>query len=286
VDLVASVCISLAIISLGLAVLRKPRAPMRLRRLIDRQLGKHSRRLERARIAGRPGSFFAMTVALPALLFIGGWFESPVLAILAGASGLLVPRLYLAWLVHAQARRCENEAPRLLRALLTSLSAGSTYLEALRQARMGATDPWIREDLDYVIQRFLLDVPLHDSMRELRARITTGNLGLVWETLIICSANQLPTQAARTLFHELSMTVQFNVQLANEVRAKTSGQRLQIWLLAIVVPGMYLYLRVVSPDLLGALDETVLGRYVLFPAAALLEVLGIFLSFRIARFEA
>ena len=82
------------------------------------------------------------------------------------------------------------------------------------------------------------------------------------------------------------MTVQFNVQLANEVRAKTSGQRLQIWLLAIVVPGMYLYLRVVSPDLLGALDETVLGRYVLFPAAALLEVLGIFLSFRIARFEA
>ncbi len=285
-DLVASVCVALAIISLSLAVLRKPRAPIGVRRLIDGQLAKHSQRLRQARISARPGSFFAMTVALPALLFIGGWLQSPVLAILAGACGLLVPRLYLAWLVHAQARRSETQAPRLLRALLTSLSAGSTYLDALRQARLAATDPWIREDLDFVIQRFLLDVPLHESMRELRARITTRNLGLVWETLIICSANQLPTQAARTLFHELSVTVQFNVQLANEVRAKTSGQRLQIWLLAIVVPGMYLYLRLVSPDLLGALDETVLGRYVLFPAAAVLEVLGLYLSFRIARFEA
>ncbi|HEY8679015.1 MAG TPA: hypothetical protein VIN39_10330 [Candidatus Dormibacteraeota bacterium] len=285
-DLVASACISLAIISLSLAFLRTPRAPIRLRHLIAGQLARHGRRLQQARIPGRPHSFFAMTVGVPVLLFIVGWLQSPVLAILAGASGLLVPRLYLAWLVHAQARRSEGEAPRLLQALLTSLTAGSTYLDALRQARLATTDPWIREDLDFVIQRFLLDVPLHDSMRELRARVATRNLALVWETLIICSANQLPTQAARTLFYELSVTVQFNVQLASEVRAKTSGQRLQIWLLAIIVPGMYLYLRLISPELLQALDQTVMGRYVLVPAAALLEMLGIYLSFRIARFEA
>ena len=53
-----------------------------------------------------------------------------------------------------------------------------------------------------------------------------------------------------------------------------------------MVPGMYLYLRLVNPQLLSVLDETMLGRFVLIPAAAVLEVTGIALSLRIAQFEA
>ena len=285
-DLVASVCVSLAVISLGLALTSRRAKANPLRRLIDRQVASQSQRLARARISAPPHSLLLISVVVPTLLFLIGWLESPVLALLGAACGLAAPRLSLAWLVHMQARRSEEEAPRLLQAMLTGLSAGCTYLDALRQARQTVGDPWIREDLDFVIQRFLLDVPLHESMRPLRARTTTPNLGLIWETLIICSTNQLPTQAARTLLYELSATVQFNVQLEKEVRAKTSGQRLQIWLLAAIVPGMYLYLRLVSPDLLITLDETVLGRYVLIPTAAALEVLGIYLSLRLARFSA
>jgi Flp pilus assembly protein TadB len=173
-----------------------------------------------------------------------------------------------------------------LQAIVAGLTAGNTYLDALRHARRACNDPWISEDLDFVIQRFILNVPLSDSLREVRAHITTRNLGLIWETLGICDANHLPTQAARTLLVELSSAVQFNVQLANEVRARSAGQRAQIWLLAVIVPGMYLYLRLVNPQLLSVLDETMLGRFVLFPLAAALEVAGIALSFRIARFEA
>ena len=80
--------------------------------------------------------------------------------------------------------------------------------------------------------------------------------------------------------------IQFNVQLAHEVSARSAGQRMQIWLLAIIVPGMYLYLRLMSPQLLSVLDETALGRFVLFPLAAALEIAGIALSLRIARFDA
>src|SRR4029077_5079423 len=134
--------------------------------------------------------------------------------------------------------------------------------------------------------RFLLDVQLHESLQAVRARVTTRNLGLIWETLMICAANHLPPAAARTLFFELSSAVQFNVQLANEVRARSAGQRAQIWLLAVILPGMSLYLRRVNPQLLSVLDETMLGRFVLFPLAAALEVAGIALSLRIARFEA
>jgi Flp pilus assembly protein TadB len=188
--------------------------------------------------------------------------------------------------VHAQAGRSEAVAPGLLQAIVAGLTAGNTYLDALRHARRACNDPWTSEDLDFVIQRFLLNVPLSDSLREVRAHVTTRNLGLIWETLSICDANHLPTQAARTLLVELSSAVQFNVQLANEVRARSAGQRAQIWLLAVIVPGMYLYLRLVNPQLLSVLDESMLGRFVLFPLAAVLEIAGIALSIRIARFEA
>ena len=285
-DVIAAGCVSLAILSVGLAVRRPSATSASPRRLIERLTAHHRQRLAAARIVDNPQTYVAMAFLAPASLFALGWLQSPVLAVLGGAAGLLVPRLYLAWLVHAQSRRSETEAPRLLQAVLSGLTAGGTYLDALRQARLTCTDPWIREDLDFVIQRFLLDVPLHESLQVVRARVVRGNLGLIWETLTICAANQLPTQAARTLLFELSATVQFNVQLANEVRARSSGQRAQIWLLAVIVPGMYLYLRLMSPQLLSVLDETAVGRYVLFPVAAALEVIGIALSFRIARFEA
>jgi len=286
VDVIAAGCLSLAVLSFGLALRHGPAPRGTSHHLLDRLTAHHRRRLAQARIAGSTRPFIVLAFLAPVGLFVVGWMQSPVLAVLAGLGGLLAPRVYLAWLVHAQSRRSESEAPRLLQTVLSGLTSGSTYLDALRQARRSCTDPWIREDLDFVIQRFMLDAPLHESLQAVRARVTTRNLGLIWETLMICTANQLPTQAARTLFFELSGTVQFNVQLANEVRARSSGQRAQIWLLAVIVPGMYLYLRFMSPELLSLLDESAIGRYVLFPFAMALEVMGIALSLRIARFEA
>lgn len=283
-DLVAASCLSIAILSLGLTI--PARSKHSGKPVLDRLLAHSQRQLAQARIAGNPRAYLAMAIVAPAALFAVGWLQSPVTAAAAAIAGLLAPRLYVAFMVRAQSRRSESEAPRLLQALLAGLSSSGTYLDALRQARLGSTDRWLQEDLDFVIQRFLLDAPLHESLEEVRARTTTRNLGLVWDTLRICTENHLPTQKARALLIELSATVQFNVQLANEVRARSSGQRAQIWLLAVIVPGLYLYLRLMSPQLLGILDDTMVGRFIFFPAAALLEVAGIVLSFRIARFEA
>lgn len=283
-DLVAAFCVSIAILSLGLIVPSWPRRDSH--RLLDRLLDRSQRQLAQARISGNPRAYLAMTIVAPAALSAVGWLQSPLMALGAGIAGLVAPRLYVAFMVQVQSRRSEAEAPRLLQSLLAGLASGGTYLDALRQARLSVTDRWLQDDLDSIIQRFLLDAPLHESLTEIRAHTTTRNLGLIWDTLRICTENHLPTQKARTLLFELSATVQFNVQLANEVKARSSGQRAQIWLLAVIVPGLYLYLRLMSPQLLSVLDDTIVGRFVLFPLAALLEVAGIVFSFRIARFEA
>lgn len=274
----------MAILSLGLAIPSWSRPVGQ--RLIARLLEQQQQRLAQARIIGNARSYLAASVAAPLALFAIGWLQSPVAAIGAGLAGLLAPRLYLALMVSAQSRRAESEATHLLQGLLSGLTSGGTYLDALRQARVRIGDRWLREDLDLVIQRFLLDGPLHESLSTVRARTRTRNLGLIWDTLRICTEHHLPTEKARVLLLELSGTVQFNVQLANEVKARSSGQRAQIWLLAVIVPALYVYLRLVSPQLLNVLDDTPVGRFVLFPLAALLEVAGVILSFRLARFEA
>src|SRR5207245_4752857 len=117
----------------------------------------------------------------------------------------------------------------------------------------------------------------------IRARVHSRNLSVVWDNLAICCADRGPPQTARALFTELASTIQFNVQLANEVRARASGQRIQIWLLALIVPGMYLYLRLLNPEFLSPLNDTSLGRYVLVPVAALLASLGPSLSSLLSR---
>jgi Flp pilus assembly protein TadB len=280
--LLASALLSLAVLSLGLAIMASTRQD---RGLLARMLAQSAKRLAAARLATDPHLYLAVCLLVPPAMFAIGWLQSPVLAIAGLLVGLLAPRLYLSWLVRVQSRSSESEASRLLQSLLAGLRAGGTYLDAFREARARCVDPWVQQDLDLVIQRFLLDAPMHLSLQEIRARTTTRNLGWVWETLRICTENHLPTHKARNLLLELARTVQFNIQLANEVKSRSAGQRAQVWLLAVLVPGMFVYLRLVSPDLLGVLDQTVLGRYVLFPLAALLEVGGIVLSFRLARID-
>lgn len=227
--------------------------------------------------------FEAVALGAPLVLALLGAVYSPLVAPLAGLAGLLVPGALVRFLTTRQHARSEREAPQLLQVLLANLGSGTTYFAAIQAARAGVTDRWLAEDLAEVAARFLLDVPLEDALRGVRLRLVGRNLGLVWDNLTICVAQNIPTDRARVLLTDIAATVRFNVQLAGEVRAQTSGQRVQIWVLALLVPGIYLYLRAVTPYFLEVLDTTFVGRFVILPVAASLEVLGLWLSFHLSR---
>jgi Flp pilus assembly protein TadB len=288
VDLLIAVVAAAAVLILGIATApRRREIPQRTRAsLFQRAVQRQRTQLRAARLNVDARRFTLLCLATPPVLVLAGMIlGSPVVAVVGGAAGFAVPRLYLDALVRAQRRRTEAEAPRLLQVILASLASGSTYLEALQEARARATDRWLRDDLDRVIADFHLGVPLERSIAEVRSATAGRNLALIWDNLAICIANRIPASRAKGLFVELSATVQFNVQVQQEVRARTSGQRAQIWLLALIVPGLFLYLRMLDSSLFAVLDATTLGRWVLLPAAVFLEVLGIVLSFRFARVE-
>jgi Flp pilus assembly protein TadB len=288
-DLLIALLAALAVIAFGLAVAPRPRtSAVSLRASwYERAVARRARQLRAARLNVDARGFTLAGWATPPALVLGGLIlGSPVVAVGGGLAGLVVPRLYLDALVRAQRRRSESEAPHLIQIVVASLSAGRTYLEALQEARARAADRWVRSDLDYIIGQFHLDVPLEQSIAEVRAWTVGRNLGLLWDNLAICIANRIPASRAKGLFVELNSTVQFNTQVQGEVRARTSGQRLQIWLLAAIVPGLFFYLKLVNSSFFDVLDQTAVGKFVLFPAAVCLEVLGIALSFRLSRVEA
>jgi Flp pilus assembly protein TadB len=277
-----------AVIALGLATAPRDGSPqMQRRHWFDSQVERRGLQLRAARLHIDPRRYTLACIAVPAVsVAVGLVLGSPVLAAVSGAAGILAPRWYLAALVAAQRRRSEAEAPQLVQSMVASLTAGRTYLEMFVEARRRAHDRWIRDDLDQIITRFHLDIPLEESVAEVRRATTSRNLGLIWDNLAICMRSRIPTTRARDLLVELSDTVQFNTQLQQEVRSRTSGQRAQIWMLAAIVPGLFAYLRFVNPDFFTVLDTTTLGRFFLLPAAMVLEVTGIWLSFRLSQVEA
>jgi Flp pilus assembly protein TadB len=287
-DVLIALLAALAVIAFGLAMAPRPAAREAGSRTgwFERAVERRRRSLLAARLHVDARAFTLAGWATPPALVVGGLvLGSPVVAVAGGLAGLVVPRLYLDALVRAQRRRSEAEAPHLLQIAVASLSAGRTYLEALQEARSRTSDRWIRADLDHIIGQFHLDVPLERSIAEVRAWTVGRNLALLWDNLAICIGNRIPASRAKGLFVELNSTVQFNTQVQNEVKARTSGQRLQIWLLAAIVPGLFFYLKLINASFFDVLDQTAVGRFVLFPAAVALEVLGIALSFRLSRVE-
>jgi Flp pilus assembly protein TadB len=288
-DLLITALVALAVAMLGLGT-----APLRGHDLFrqgptsifQRSVEMRRRQLRAARLHVDARTFTLVCwMSPPLFVAVGLLLGSPVLAAGGGLIGFAVPRVYLDGLVRAQRRRTEAEAPHMLQVMLASLTAGRTYLEALQEARARASDRWLRDDLDHIIGQFHLDVPLERSIAEVRESSAGRNLGLIWDNLAICIANRIPASRAKGLLVELSSTVQFNVQVQQEVRARTSGQRAQIWLLAAIVPGLFFYLRLINRDFFVVLDNTSVGRYLLFPLAACLEILGIVLSFRVSRVD-
>src|SRR5438093_10713202 len=73
--------------------------------------------IARARLELAPRPLIAITIAGPLVLGMLGWLLSPLVALVGLVVGLLLPRAYLDYLVRAEGRAADEDAPRILRAM-------------------------------------------------------------------------------------------------------------------------------------------------------------------------
>lgn len=181
----------------------------------------------------------------------------------------------------AARRRDERarETVSLLQMTLAGLRSGASLTEALRLAAGSGPEPEFGP-FAAAVRAFDLGAPLDLALRDARVRARDQRVLLGLDALSLCVAEQLSGSRCVTLIASVVERLVFEQQVADDVRARTSGLRVQVVLLAALVPGLAIYLAVTVPGLAETFT-TPLGRLVLLPLAAVLEVVGIFASRRV-----
>ncbi len=183
------------------------------------------------------------------------------------------------WRERRATRAARAHALSLLRSTHAALRSGVPLAGALRHALDGAPSPG-RDPFLRMLRAFELGGPLDVGQT---SRVSSDRaVALALNALAIVSAEQLPASRAAAIVGSVADRLAFDERLSQEIAARTSGLRAQVVLLALVVPGLALYLLVTLPGLAETL-ATPLGRFVLVPSALLFEVAGIVASRAIVR---
>jgi len=198
---------------------------------------------------------------------------------LAGVAGVVAPSVVIRLRADAAARRARVATTRLLRAAEAVLRSGGALPEALRRAVDASEDPLARRPFVDALRAFDLGAPLDEALRSSAEATRDRQARMALETLAIGVALRLPGDRAGLLVAAVTDRLAFEERLDEEVRARTSGLRSQVLLLAALVPGIAAYLAVTVPSL-GVTLSAPFGRTILVPAAIALELLGIVASRR------
>ena len=232
------------------------------------------------REAGWTRSLLTWECVRVAAIICGLTVASAVGATPLGLIGALVPSIVARTLAARRRDERARQTIALLQMTLAGLRSGAGLTEALRLA--SASGP----EVDFgpfaaALRAFDLGAPLDAALRDVRGRTRDHRLIVGLDALSLCVAEQLPASRCVTLIASTIDRLLFEQRTADDVRARTSGLRAQIMLLAAMVPGLALYLALTVPGMAETF-ATPLGRFVLLPLAATLEVVGIFASRRVA----
>jgi Flp pilus assembly protein TadB len=241
--------------------------------------------IAKARLELAPRTLLAITIAGPLVLGAIGLLLSPLVALVGVGLGLLLPRAYLGYLVRSEARAADEDAPRILRAMVNRAAAGGTYPDLFTAAAEAARHRWVRSDFDEATARYYAAEPPPEILLALRGRQASRNLRLVCDALAVAIRTRQPASAAGEILASLGEAARANRSIARQAAAESRGLQMQAAILAIVIPALFLYLSAVNPELIAPVTSTALGQYVLLPAAVLLEITGIILSWRVTRLE-
>jgi len=207
-------------------------------------------------------------------------FATPVPLIGTAAAAALAPSILVRSRAATARWRARLATTRLLRATEAALRSGASLPEALRRATQASEDRLARRPFVDALRAFDLGAPLDQALRTAaHGSATDARSRLAFETLAIGIESRLPYDRAAILVAAVADRLAFEERLDEEVRARTGGLRAQVVLLALVVPAIAAYLALTVPSLAATLEQPI-GRFVLIPGAAVLEVIGVIASRR------
>jgi Flp pilus assembly protein TadB len=256
-----------------------------LRAWYSRQLANAARTLAQARLNLSPRRYLALLYGAPAVLGFVGLIMSPALAVAGVVAGLGAPRLFVRYLVAGEARDADDDAPRVLRAMINRATVGGVYRNLYEAGMDAARHRWVKADLEELVSRSYMTHEQAGLLHELAERQAGRNLRLIFYALAVLVETHQPINAAADVLNSINTAAQQNQSIAKQAAAEGRGLRLQAIVLAIAIPALFAYLALVNPPLVDPVLHSDLGTYVLLPGAAALEIAGIVISWRVTKLE-
>lgn len=208
-----------------------------------------------------------LVTALPLLLVVGA---------------AIAPSIWIRLRAEAVRERASTALGRVIASAEASLRAGASLPAALRRAAESCGEPLMAAPIEEAVRAFDLGAGLEASLTAAAGVSRDGRVRLALGTIALGIAERLPRERLADLLAQIGDRAEFEDRLASEVRARAAGARQQQRLLALLVPLIAVYLSITVPSLAATLGSD-LGRFVLIPAAAMLEITGIVAGRRIVQ---
>lgn len=202
-----------------------------------------------------------------------GWQPWP--ALLAGAAA---PSLVLRWRSDARRERARAALLSQLQLLAAALGSGASLVEAIRRAIADVHDELAARPLRRALREFSVGAPLADALVACAHQAHPQRRGALL-TIALGVEERLPVQQLRDLVGSVVERSRFEEEVRGELAARTSGARMQIWAMALMVPALAAYL-VLTVPLVGEALSSDLGTRLLIPGAVALEAAGVLLARR------
>lgn len=214
--------------------------------------------------------------AAGAAAWLQGWDPGVPLAL-----GLVAPSFVLHLRSGWRREQRRRAALAHFRAIGAALASGASLVEAIRRVVASEPDAIAVRPFARALHAFSVGASLSDGLRDAVAGAHSRTRPALL-TLALGVEERLPIARLATLVGSVVERLSFDEQVEAEVRARTSGARLQIWLMAAIVPLLGVYLVATVPIVADVLTSE-LGRRLLIPAAASLELAGVVLARRAVR---
>ncbi len=208
----------------------------------DRSLGSA---LERARIPLRPGEFLIVLIggALGAAAMVLVTTHSRPLAGLSMLGSFLVAVQILRRRANKRRRAFEAQLPDALALVASSLTAGHTFLRAI-QMMCEESGPPMSEEFERVVAETRLGDPTVDALARMAARLQIRDMDMVVQAIRI---QQTIGGKLADLLHTLAEFIRARDEVRREVQILTAEGRMSAYVLAGLVPFLFLAIRLLNP---------------------------------------
>jgi tight adherence protein B len=220
------------------------------------------------------GSTLGIPLAMILLSPLIPAFQSPLLWLVGGLVGFLIPRFWLARRRNSRLGAFNKMLPDTITLIANALRAGSSFLQAIELVVRESRPP-ISTEFARVIREVNLGLPFDQALDNMVRRVRSDDLELMATAISI--QHQVGGNLAEIL-DSIAYTIRERVRIKGEIRTLTAQQRMSGYVVGFLPIGLAGFLFIAAPGFMQPMfanPPEILG----LPAGVVILIFGGFMMF-------